>query len=122
MPTEPAPLTLADAVHRAVEACDPAGETSASAEVLERFEDSDQPIASLEDPERDLAEAFGAIDPQEEDATVQMIRAVATYLAFRRDQTADSDADLLRLAARAEYDGSPPEPIRSWLAERGVRP
>ena len=122
MPTEPAPLTLAEAVHRAVEACDPARETSASAEVLERFEDSDQPIASLEDPDRDLAEAFGAIDPQEEDPSVQMIRAVATYLAFRRDQMADPDEHLLRLAARAEYDGAPPEPVNSWLEERGVRP
>ena len=122
MPTEPAPLTLAAAVRRAVGACDPAAETSASAEVLERFEDRDEPIASLEDPEVDLAEAFGAIDPQEEDATVQMIRVVATYLAFRRDQTTDSDGDLLRLAARAEYDGSPPEPVRAWLEEREVRP
>ena len=121
MATEPTPLTLAGAVQRAVEACDPSGETSASAEVLERFEDRDQPIASLEDPEQDLAEAFGAIDPQEEDPTVQMIRAVATYLAFRRDHATGSDEDLLRLAARAEYNGAPPAPVRAWLEQRGIR-
>ncbi len=122
MPTEPAPLTLTRAVHRAVQACDPTGESPASAEVLERFEDRDAPIAALEDPESDLAEGFGAIDPQEEDATVQMMRAVATYLAFRRDEATDPGESLLRRAARAEYDGAPPEPVRAWLEQRGIRP
>ncbi len=53
---------------------------------------------------------------------MQMIRAVATYLAFRRDEVADSDESLIALAARAEYRGSLPEHVRAWLDERRVSP
>ncbi len=120
MPTEPAPLTLADAVHRAVRAVDPSGLGDSSGEVLERFEDRDEPIASLQDPEQMLAEILGAIDPQEEDGRIQMIRAAATYLAFRRTEVTDDDEHLLRLAARAEYDGDPPEPVRLFPEDRGI--
>jgi hypothetical protein len=120
MPTEPTPITIADAVRRAVRACDPTGEDGAAAEALARFEDRDEPIASLEDPDLTLAEGFGALDPQEEDGALQMIRAVATYLAFRRDEAGEADEQLLRLAARAEYDGNPPDVVRAWLESRGV--
>jgi hypothetical protein len=49
-----------------------------------------------------------------------MARAVITYLAHRRDEM-DADAeDLLRLAARAEFGGNPPDAVARWLAERGV--
>jgi hypothetical protein len=49
-----------------------------------------------------------------------MAIAVATYLAFRRDELDEDPTDLLRLAARAEFDGSPPDNVRAWLAEQGV--
>ncbi len=122
MATEPAPLTLSEAVHRAVKACDPEARSAAAAGSLARFEDRDEPLSALEDPEGRLAEEFGALDPQEEDPAMQMIRAVATYLAFRRDEVADSDESLIALAARAEYRGSPPEHVRAWLDERRVSP
>ncbi len=122
MSTEPEPLTLADAVHRAVQACDPTGDSPSAAEVLARFEDRDEPIAGLQDVDGRLAEEFGALDPQEEDPVVQMIRATTTNLAFKRGEVGADDGSLLRLAARAEYAGDPPEPVRSWLAERGVKP
>ena len=122
MATEPQPLTLAEAVQRAVRACDPADESASAADVLARFEDRDEPLAGLQDVDGRLAEEFGAIDPQEEDPVVQMIRAATVYLAFKRPEVASSDESLLRLAARAEYSGDPPEPVRSWLAQRGVEP
>ena len=122
MSTEPQPLTLAEAVHRAAQACDPTGESASAADVLARFEDRDEPIAGLQDIDGRLAEDFGALDPQEEDPVVQMIRATTIYLAFKRPEAGAPDASLLRLAARAEYAGDPPEPVRSWLAERGVGP
>ena len=122
MPTEPEPLTLADAVHRAARACDPTAESASAADVLARFEDRDEPIAGLQDIDGRLAEEFGALDPQEEDPVVQMIRATTVYLAFKRPEVGAGDESLLRLAARAEYAGDPPEPVRSWLAERGVEP
>ena len=122
MSTEPQPLTLAEAVHRAVRACDPTGESSSSADVLARFEDRDEPIAAMQDVDGRLAEDFGALDPQEEDPMVQMIRATTVYLAFKRPEVTADDKHLLRLAARAEYSGEPPEPVRTWLAERNVEP
>ena len=45
---------------------------------------------------------------------------MATYLAFRRDEVGEEPHELMRLAARAEYDGRPPEPVRELLAQRGV--
>jgi hypothetical protein len=49
-----------------------------------------------------------------------MAIAVATYLAFRRDEIDQDPQDLLRLAARAEYDGQPPDNVRAWLEAQGV--
>ena len=73
-----------------------------------------------EDIETDLAELKGRVDPQDEDPAVMMAIAVATYLAFRRDEMDDAPGDILRLAARAEYDGNPPDNVRAWLDEQGV--
>jgi len=49
-----------------------------------------------------------------------MATAVATYLAFRRDQLDEDAEDLLRHAARAEFNGTPPPAIANWLDEHGV--
>jgi hypothetical protein len=120
MPTEPAPLTLSQVVHRAVEVCDPAGTDTDLADLLVRFEDSDEPIAALEDIEQRLAEAAGALDPEGDSPSLQMAAAVATYLAFRRDEFDEEPEELLRLAARAEFNGDPPAAVASWLEEQGV--
>jgi hypothetical protein len=120
MPTDPAPVTLAQAVHRAVDVVDPEGADQDVVDLLARFEDDDEPIAAIEDPELRLAEATGAIDPQEESGPVQVARAVATYLAFRRDEVAEDADELVRLAIRAEYDGHPPQPVADWLQLNGV--
>ena len=52
-----------------------------------------------------------------------MAQAVVLYLAHRRDMVDDDPADeaLLSLAAKAEFDGDPPQPITDWLNDRGVR-
>jgi hypothetical protein len=121
VPTEPEPVTLADVVHRAVQVCDPDGDEGL-ADLLERFEDDDEPLSSTSAAiaEQRIAEAVGALDPQGEDPAVTMAGAVATYLSYRRDELDDDPAEILQLAARAEFDGSPPEAVREWLAERGV--
>lgn len=120
MPTEPEPLSLAEAVHRAALACDPAARSPSAADAIARFEDRDEPIGGIADLDMHLAEEFGALDPQEEDPVMQMIRATTVYLGFRRDNAGAGDDELVRLAARAEYDGDPPDVVRDWLAERGV--
>jgi hypothetical protein len=49
-----------------------------------------------------------------------MAAAVATYLAFRRTELDAPPDRLLQLAARAEFDGRPPENVADWLASVGV--
>jgi hypothetical protein len=121
-PAEPRgnPPTLAQVVHRAVEVTDPDGAEEGPADLLRRFEDRDEPVTAKADVEVEIAEVKGAIDPQDEDPVVVMTAAVATYLAFRRTELERNREELLRLAARAEFDGKPPESVARWLDEQGV--
>jgi hypothetical protein len=112
--------TLFEVVRRAAEIVDPSGVEDAPAELLRRFEDRDEPVWDPAEAEEGIAEAKGAIDPQDEDPVAMLTAAVATYLAYRRDELDDDREQLLALAARAEYDGNPPEPVASWLAEQGL--
>jgi hypothetical protein len=112
--------TLAEVVHRAVEVADPDGAEEGPAELLRRFEDRDEPVTAEANVEQEIAEVKGAIDPQDEDPVVVMTAAVATYLAFRRTEIERDRVELLRLAARAEFDGKPAENVAQWLAEQGV--
>jgi hypothetical protein len=114
------PLTLAQVVHRAAEVCDPDGAEEGVAQLLARYEDRDEPVTAFGDVEAELMEGKGAIDPQDEDPAVSMTVAVAVYLAHRRTELGDDPEELLRLAARSEFDGTPPEPVADWLAARGV--
>jgi hypothetical protein len=113
------PPSLFEVVHRAVEVTDPSGELGV-ADLLGPVEDRDEPVTSHEDIESDLAELKGRVDPQDEEPAVMMAIAVATYLAFRRDEMTHDPADILRLAARAEYHGNPPDNVSAWLQEQGV--
>jgi hypothetical protein len=112
--------TLFAVVHRAAEVCDPSGAQDGATELLRRFEDRDEPIGNPAEAEQAIAEAKGAIDPQDEDPVAMMTAAVATYLAYRRDELEDDRDNLLVLAARAEFDGKPPEPVAGWLAGQGL--
>jgi hypothetical protein len=121
MPTEPEPVTLSQAVHRAVVAVDPDG-TAGLEDLLARFEDDDEPLGpdTAEVAAQRIAEETGALDPQAEDPAVQLAAAVATYLTYRRDEVDEDPRSLLELAARAEFDGHPPEGVDELLAELGV--
>jgi hypothetical protein len=121
MPTDPEPVTLAEVVHRAVQVVDPSGSEGLD-DLLARFEDADEPLSAVQADSvaQRIAEEAGALDPQAEDPAVQMAAAVATYLAFRRDEVDEEPGALLELAARAEFDGQPPEPVRGWLVDQGI--
>jgi hypothetical protein len=121
MPTEPQPVTIFQVVQRAVDAVDPEGVDDDVADFLRRFEDADEPVSSRTDIEQVFAEAAGAIDPEQDNPALQITAAAATYLAFRRDEVDDDPDDIVRLAARAEYDGKPPESIAAWLADAGIQ-
>jgi hypothetical protein len=112
--------TLFAIVHRAAEVCDPDGSQEGATALLERFEDRDEPVGEPSVAEQEIAEAKGVVDPQDEDPVATMTAAVATYLAYRRTELERDREDLLVLAARAEFDGNPPEPVASWLAGQGV--
>jgi hypothetical protein len=121
MPTDPQPVTLAEVVHRAVVVVDPDGAAGLD-DLLARFEDDDEPLGPglAEIAAQRIAEESGALDPQAEDPAVQMAAAVATYLAYRRDELHEEPHELLALAARAEFEGHPPAGVQDLLAERGV--
>ena len=120
MPTDPPTPTLADVAARAAVVCDPGGADEGVADFARRLEDRTEPISTSPDIATQVAEVKGAIDPQDEDPAVMMAAAVTVYLAHRRDQVADAPADILRLSARAEFDGTPPAPVSDWLARQGV--
>jgi hypothetical protein len=116
MPTEPQPVTLAQVVHRAVEVVDPDGDDPDVTDFLARFEDADEPVTTVADVEQRLAEAAGARDPEQEAGGLQVAVAVATYLAYRRDELPDDPDEIVRLAVRAEFENRPPQAVADWLA------
>ena len=120
MPTEPEPLTLADVARRAVEICDPQGGDAVLGDYFLRFEDADEPITAVQNLEERVALAAEGVDAGVADTSIAVANAVVLYLAHRRDEFDDDPADVLRLAARAEWRGDPPEAVRDWLADRGV--
>jgi hypothetical protein len=113
------PPSLSEVVRRAVEVTDPSGGFGVG-DLLQYVEDSDEPVTAHANIEQDLAELKGRLDPQDEDPAVMVAIAVATYLAFRRDEIDDDPGNILRLAVRAEFDGNPPDNVRAWLDEQGV--
>jgi hypothetical protein len=120
MPTDPQPLSLADLVRRAVQICDPQGTDAVLGDYLVQFEDADEPVTAVQNLEERLALASEGVDAGVADPAVGIANAVVLYLAHRRDEFDDDDENVLRLAARAEWRGNPPEAVVDWLADRGV--
>ena len=120
MPAEPQPVTVAQVVHRAIEVTDPEGGNDALAELLERFEDEDEPVAGVEEIEEVLSEAVNSIGDPDIDPELAMAQAVAVYLAHRRDELREEPVELLRLAVRAEFEGHPPPMVEQWLTEQKI--
>jgi hypothetical protein len=121
VPTEPQPITLFEVAKRAVEISDPAGDDDRLGRLLEQFEDADEPITAIDNLEERVAIAVEGVDVDIDDPAVSMAAATILYLARRRDELHADPDRILRLAARAEWRGDPPEPVVDWLADRGVR-
>jgi uncharacterized ferredoxin-like protein len=102
MPTEPEITTLAEIVRVACEVADPTGADDRVTDLLTRFEDRDEPVTAVADVEEELAEAHGIIDPDRDSQALSNAVAVATYLAFRRDEIGADPDDLIRRANAAE--------------------
>jgi hypothetical protein len=112
--------SVAEVVRRAVAIVDPDGADELVSDFLLAYEDSDEPVTALAGRDREFFERAERVQGSMPGAGVQMAAAVATYVAFRRDELSDDDADLLRLAVRAEYGDNPPEEIALWLQDAGV--
>src|ERR1700733_3698672 len=120
MPTEPRPISLFEVAKRAVEVSDPDDRDSRLGDLLEQFEDDDEPVTSVENLEERVAIAVEGVDVEIDDPAVSMAAATILYLAHRRDELHDDPHKILRLAARSEGKGDPPEAVLDWLADRGV--
>ena len=120
MPTEPPPITLFEIARRAVEVADPTNADERLGDLLAQFEDADEPVTAIENLEERVAIAVEGVDVEIDDPAVSMAAATILYLARRRDELTDEPRKILRLAARAEWKGDPPDAVRDWLADRGV--
>jgi len=120
MPMNPQTASLFDVAKRAVDVADPNDVDGNLGDFLAQFEDDDEPVTTVQNLEQRVAEAAQAVDPDIEDPAVSMAAATILYLARRRDELHDHPSKILRLAARAEWKGDPPELVVDWLADRGV--
>lgn len=102
MPTEPHTPTLSEIVKAAAEVADPGAADDRVTELITRFEDRDEPVTTVLDVEQELAEAHGIIDPDRDSELLANAVAVATYVAFRRDELTADPEDLVRRATLAE--------------------
>jgi hypothetical protein len=115
MPTDRTLITVSDLVRRATAIVDPEGADPAVSELATRHDDDDEPVRGVLDGLEERL-AWGA----DEDPAVVMAQALVLYIGHRLDEYDDEPDDLLRLAARSEFDGSPPDAVAAWLAERGI--
>ena len=115
MPTDRQLISVSDLVREATAIVDPHGKDPAVVELATRFGDDDEPVRGVLDTLEERL-AWGA----DEDPPIVMAQALVLYLGHRLDEIDDDQEDLLRLAARAEFDGKPPEQVVAWLSERGV--
>jgi hypothetical protein len=107
-------------VRRACEVVDPDDVDAAVGDFELAFEDADEPVRAVDDVEERVATVLQELDPAVASGTLSMLGALTIYLRYRRDEVNDNDEKLLKLAARAEWAGDPPETVREWLAERGI--
>lgn len=111
--------TVFEVVKRAAAVCDPDGVDELIADLVLAYEDRDEPVTGLGERDRTFFETAARVAGVLPSAGVELAAAVATYLAFRRDERTDDD-DLLRLAARAAFGDNPPDEVRLWLQEAGI--
>lgn len=115
MPRDSQLITVSELVRQATAIVDPDGADAAVVEFEQRYEDDDVPVRGVLDGLEERL-AFGA----DEDPPVAVAQAVVLYLAHRLDELDDDPVDLMRLAARSQWSGNPPQPVAEWLALQGV--
>jgi len=116
MGTEPAPLTLADAMHQAIRAVDPTGEDAGMGDLLARFEDLDEPIAG-----RDVYGVKRAMALRYRAGRVLLAGDAAHLTNTRGGMNMNAgihDAVTLAATLRAVLDGGPDSLLDAWAGAR----
>src|SRR3984885_8201323 len=67
MPTEPRPISLFDVARRAIEISDPDDRDSRLGDLLEQFEDADEPVTAIQNLEERVAIAVEGVDVEIDD-------------------------------------------------------
>jgi hypothetical protein len=122
VPTDPSPVTLFQVVRRAVEVVDPDDDDPQAGDFERAFEDADEPVRAVDDVDARVIGVLEELDPLVTSGTLAMAGAITRYLSYRRDELNADDAELIRLAVRAEWKDDPPDVVARWLAEQGLEP
>ena len=120
MPTDPPPLTVFEVVKRACDIVDPDDADPVIGDFERAFEDDDEPIRAVDDVEERISDVLADLDPATNNGALSVAAAIVVYLRFRRDELDAQPDELVRLAARSEWHGDPPEPVTEWLADNGI--
>ena len=120
MPTDPRPVSLFEVVKRASQVVDPDDEDAVVGDFELAFEDDDEPLAARDDVQDRVAEVLARLDPAVANGSLSMAGAITVYLNHRRDELHAAPEELIRLAARAEFEHELPTVVRDWLDERDI--
>jgi ABC-type transporter Mla subunit MlaD len=121
MPTDPRPVSLFDAVKRAAQVVDPDDDDAVVGDFERAFEDADDPISALDDVQARVATVLAELDPAVNNGSLAVAGAITVYLSYRRDELHADPQELVRLAARAEWEDDVPTVVQDWLDERGLK-
>lgn len=117
---DPRPVSLFDVVKRAAQVVDPDDEDAIVGDFQRAFEDDDEPVAGLDDVQERVADVLSQLDPAVNNGSLSVAGAITVYLSYRRDEVGGDPRELIRLAARAEWDDDPPEAVVEWLDDHNV--
>jgi len=117
---DPRPVSLAEVVRRAAQIVDPDDEDAIVGDFQRAFEDDDEPVAGLDDVQERVSEVLSELDPAVNNGSLSIAGAVTVYLSFRRDELREDPRELIRLAARAEWNGELPAVVVDWLDDHNL--
>jgi hypothetical protein len=117
---DPRPVSLSEVVRRAAQIVDPDDEDAIIGDFQRAFEDDDEPVAGLDDVQERVSEVLSELDPAVNNGSLSMAGAVTVYLSYRRDELHEDARELIRLAARAEWNDAPPAAVTDWLDDHNL--
>jgi hypothetical protein len=118
---DPRPVSLAEVVRRAAQIVDPDDDDAIIGDFQRAFEDDDEPVAGLGDVQERVAEVLSELDPAVNNGSLSVAAAVTVYLSYRRDELRENARELIRLAARAEWNDAPPAVVTDWLDDHNLK-